>query len=83
MSEDRLDCTAALDLLQDYLKQEVTPELAEEIRRHLDHCRPCLCHAEFEGRFQRLLKDRFGSQCCPDTLRSNVLRALRGEAGEG
>ena len=40
MSET-LDCREAIARLQDYLKQELTPELAGELRAHLEHCRPC------------------------------------------
>ena len=30
---------------------ELTPELAAEVRAHLEHCRPCHGHARFEQSF--------------------------------
>ena len=50
---DRIDCRQATEQLHDYLKQEITPELAEEIRAHLERCKPCFNHARFEESFLR------------------------------
>ena len=36
-----IDCREAEARLQDFLKQELTPELAVEVRGHLDRCRRC------------------------------------------
>ena len=44
----RIDCEKALAHLHDYLKQELTPELVVEVRRHLDRCRDCFSHLKFE-----------------------------------
>ena len=52
MSEP-IDCREALARLQDYLKQELTPELAAEVQAHLEHCRPCFEQARFEQSFLR------------------------------
>ncbi len=73
----QVDCRAALNNLQDYLKREITPELAVEIRQHLERCRPCLNHARFEENFLRMLADRAGCITCPDMLRARIMAALR------
>jgi anti-sigma factor (TIGR02949 family) len=80
--EDMLDCRAALNNLQDYLKREITAELAVEIKQHLERCRPCLNHARFEENFLQMLATRAGRVSCPDVLRARILAALRTAADE-
>ena len=82
MSET-LDCQEAIARLQDYLKQELTPELAAELHAHLEHCRPCLGYARFEQSFLEMLEARAGHCGCPDELRARVLRELRIEMERG
>ncbi len=78
-----IDCREALEHLQDYLKRELTPELAVEIREHLDRCRPCFSHARFEENFLLLLATRARRETCPGTLRERILALLRAEARQG
>jgi anti-sigma factor (TIGR02949 family) len=82
MSEP-LDCREAIARLQDYLKQELTPELEAEMRAHLDYCRPCLGYARFERSFLQMLEARARHCGCPDELRARVLRELRNEMEQG
>ena len=70
-----MDCRQALDHLQDYLKREITSELALEIRYHLDRCRHCLHHVRFEENFLQLLATA-GRVTCPDLLRARIKAAL-------
>jgi hypothetical protein len=81
MSES-LECREAIARLQDYLKQELTPELAGELRAHLEHCRPCEGYARFERSFLEMLEAR-AHHCCPDERRARVLRDLRIEMEQG
>lgn len=74
---DPVDCRAALSSLQDYLKREMTPELAAEIKTHLERCRPCFHHARFEENFLQMLATHAGQATCPDMLRARILAALR------
>ncbi|HEY4563364.1 MAG: zf-HC2 domain-containing protein [Gemmatimonadales bacterium] len=76
---DRIDCRQATEQLHDYLKQEMTPALAEEIRAHLDRCRPCFKQARFEENFLRLLEG-CARQRCPGTLRARIVALLQVEA---
>lgn len=76
---DRIDCRQAKEQLHDYLKREMTPELAEEIRAHLDRCKPCFTHATFEENYLRLLES-CGRQRCPGTLRARIVALLQVEA---
>jgi anti-sigma factor (TIGR02949 family) len=75
MSE-KLDCREAVARLQDYLKHELTPERAEELKAHREYCRPCLGHARFEQRFLEMLEAKARRSCCPDELRARIMREL-------
>ena len=75
MSE-KLDCREAVARLQDYLKHELTPERAEELKAHLEYCRPCLGYARFEQSFLEMLEARARRSCCPSALRARIEREL-------
>jgi anti-sigma factor (TIGR02949 family) len=79
---ERMDCREAAKQLQDYLKRELTPELESEVRAHLDSCRHCHCHAQFEENFLRMLRAQRG-ECCPGTLRARIVALLRGNLEQG
>jgi len=71
------NCREALELLQDYLKQELTPELEDKITKHLQKCRPCFANLQFERGFLEMLDRKAKGQCCPDRLRERILAQLR------
>ena len=74
-----IDCRQAAARLQDYLKQELTPELAAEMRAHLERCRPCFAHARFEQRFLIMLESRGGKIGWPGARRPPKEILLRAE----
>ena len=76
-----VDCAQALTNLDDYLKQELTPELMAEVRRHLERCRECFQHAQFEESFLTMLETRASRETCPAKLRARILALLRSEMG--
>ena len=71
------NCVEALALLQDYLKQELTPELEDKITTHLQKCRHCFTHLQFERGFLEMLERKAKGQCCPDRLRQRILAEIR------
>jgi anti-sigma factor (TIGR02949 family) len=75
-----IDCREAADRLQDYLKRELTPELAAEVQDHLIRCRGCFDHAEFEETLVQLLEARARRETCPGALRERICALLRAEA---
>jgi anti-sigma factor (TIGR02949 family) len=77
-----IDCREAKARLDDYLKRELTPELAIEVRIHIERCRSCFDQSRFEESFLRMLEERARREVCPGTLRERILRALREEAGQ-
>lgn len=76
----QVDCREAMAKLDDYLKQELTPHLAAEVRRHLEHCRPCFSHARFEENFLAMMESCGRKETCPEKLRAKILAALKSEA---
>jgi anti-sigma factor (TIGR02949 family) len=75
-----IDCREAKGRLQDYLKRELTPELAAEVREHLVRCRGCFGHARFEEYLVQLMEARARRETCPDALRERICALLRAEA---
>jgi anti-sigma factor (TIGR02949 family) len=75
-----IDCREAKARLDDYLKRELTPELAIEVRIHIERCRSCFDQSRFEESFLRMLEERARREVCPGALRERILRALREEA---
>jgi anti-sigma factor (TIGR02949 family) len=69
-------------LLDDYLKRELTPELVQEVRVHLERCRDCEGHARFEQSFLAMLETRARKEICPKELRARILAALRAAASD-
>jgi anti-sigma factor (TIGR02949 family) len=73
------DCAEALELLQDYLKEELGPETRERIERHFRSCLPCFRSRHFEERFIAMISERTRGICAPDAVRERVLAALEHE----
>ena len=80
---DPIDCREAKARLDDYLKRELTAELAIEVRVHLERCRSCFDQSRFEESFLRMLELRAKQEVCPGPVRERILRALRREAEQG
>jgi anti-sigma factor (TIGR02949 family) len=81
--DQSIDCEEAVAQLHDYLKRELTPDLAEEVKSHLARCRSCFGQAQFEQNFLRLLESRGTRETCPEALRQKIVELLRFEAGSG
>jgi anti-sigma factor (TIGR02949 family) len=79
---DAIDCEAALTQLGDYLKHELTPDLAARVRAHVEACAPCFSEMRFAERFLTLLRSSSARTRCPDPLRTRIAEALRAETGE-
>ena len=69
----------ALEQLQDWLRNEMTPEAAAELEAHLALCAPCRTQAGFEERFRALLERCTGEDGCPPEIRARLIEALRRE----
>jgi anti-sigma factor (TIGR02949 family) len=76
---DSIDCREAHARLYDFLKRELTAELAAEVQAHLEHCRPCFRQAAFEERFLVMLREKAAGTCCPGAVKARILAALEAE----
>jgi anti-sigma factor (TIGR02949 family) len=76
---DSMNCREAGNRLYDFLKRELTPELAAEVQAHLEHCRPCFQHAAFEERFLHMLREKAAGTCCPAKVKARIVAALHAE----
>ena len=74
-----LNCDEALELLHEYLKLQLTPEVGERVRAHIEMCRPCFAHSRFEDNYLRMLEHKLRSLVCPAETRERILTAIHGE----
>ena len=77
MKPTPMDCSEALDLLQDYLKDELTPANQDRLARHLAACGHCLRHEHFERNFLAALVAGHPGVRCPDEAVARIRAALR------
>ena len=80
MSESRhsLECREAIERLYEYLDRELTPEVREEVERHLRMCGDCVKHFEFERAFLRFLEARARGRGAGPDVKRRILRELFG-----
>jgi len=71
-----MTCAEIHDLLLDYLRRQLTPQIAFEIREHLDACHACLNCLELERNYLALVEGVLRRQRCPSHLRAQILSAL-------
>ena len=79
MNDPRLDCTEALALLQDYLKEELTPDNQRRVAGHLAACGHCLKHEHFERNFLAAVERAARGIRCPDEVVARIRQALRSD----
>jgi anti-sigma factor (TIGR02949 family) len=72
----KIDCLEALDRLYEYLDEELTPVRAEEVRRHLEKCAPCLAVSNFESAYLKFVEARAKAREAPEKLRRQLLERL-------
>lgn len=80
---EKIDCAAALRQLWDYLDGELTPARVAEVKAHLEGCRRCHPHYDFERAFLEALANRRPDCRCPGELKARVLESLRAAGFEG
>ncbi len=72
------DCDETLAELYRYLDGELTVEIREKIRVHLDDCPPCGDAAGFEAELRRVIQAKCYDRV-PDDLRARILAACSDE----
>lgn len=71
-----MDCKDALDRIYEYLDEELTPAVKEDVRRHLAACLPCLQHFGFERVYLRFLEALSEAQKAPPDLKRKILERI-------
>jgi anti-sigma factor (TIGR02949 family) len=79
MNDSRLDCAEALALLQDYLKDELTPDNQRRVAGHLAACGHCLEQEHFERNFLAAVERAARGIRCPDEVVARIRQALRSD----
>ena len=68
--------------LYDYLDAELSPERMALIRTHLEECRPCYAHAQFERDLLAIIAGGWKDVAASHALRQRIRDNLR-DAGFG
>ncbi|MFL6071675.1 MAG: mycothiol system anti-sigma-R factor [Actinomycetes bacterium] len=71
-----LDCSDVLEAVYLYIDGELSAEVIDSIRVHLDECSPCLREYGIEQEVKALIA-RCCSETAPETLRASVLRRIQ------
>jgi len=73
----RIQCHEALQRIYEYLDGELTPQTAEEVRRHIDICERCFPKARFTAEFRDAVQRAGrGQPPCPESLKRRILEIL-------
>ncbi len=74
--EPRMDCHKAAGRLYDYLDGELTPEIEQTVREHLNDCAPCFSLFNFEETYIRFLSARTQARKAPEHLRRQIFEQI-------
>jgi mycothiol system anti-sigma-R factor len=67
-----MNCRESLQKLYEFLDGQMENVPMSEIKKHLDCCRHCWDHFEFEKQLKAMLKKSCCKEVCPDTLRKRI-----------
>jgi mycothiol system anti-sigma-R factor len=66
------NCKEAINRLNQYLDRELNDEEQQIVRRHLEHCPPCLDLFRFEENVLTFIGERCRQTMAPPSLRDKV-----------
>jgi anti-sigma factor (TIGR02949 family) len=72
-----IDCRAAMLQLYDFLDGELSAETMTLIREHLDYCKPCYDHAQFERDILAIIAGGWKDMSASQQLRARIQEGLR------
>lgn len=79
---NQMSCQQALQRLYEFLDGEITPETAEQIRRHVEICERCYPEVRFTSEFRDAVERAArGQPDCPEPLRDRIAALLDRETG--
>ena len=74
------ECAAAMRQLWDFLDGEMTPDRTAQMRQHIDECKRCFPHYDWEKAFLEAIARVKPDCCAPGRLKEKLEQRLR-EAG--
>lgn len=72
----RMTCEEAVRKLHEYLDHELDHASAEQVEKHLEICRTCCDHMEFEKHMKKLIHQVCCQQKAPAFLRDKIMNTL-------
>lgn len=72
-----MNCEECEKLIWQYLDGELDGVSSGDLQRHLEECRDCFSHAEFERQVKELVRRSCGCEQAPPELRERLSRLLR------
>lgn len=75
--EVRMTCKEAVDKLYEYLDREADDMTASQVEKHLDLCRLCCDHFEFEKKMKELVQKSCFQEKAPAFLKGKIQQALK------
>lgn len=72
-----MNCDECLEIMWQYLDGELDGVSSDELQRHLEQCRACFTHAEFERALKARVRRACGGEQAPPALRERLTRLLR------
>lgn len=70
-----MSCREAVQKLWEYVDQELDEAACEQVRAHLDRCRHCFPHYDFQRAYREFMAS-CRSGCAPPELRRRIFLSL-------
>ncbi len=74
-----LSCQETVELLFEWLDEELEPELDERVATHLESCARCYPLLTFERAFREAVARATGNEKAPDELKERIMESLETE----
>ncbi len=68
----QMTCEEAVQKLYEYLDKELDQESVEKLNRHLEICRSCCDHFEFEKKVRSLIQEKCTDEKAPAFLKDRI-----------
>ena len=71
------DCATAMRQLWDFLDGEMGPDRAAQMRQHIDECKRCFPHYDWEKAFLDALGGAKHDRCASSSFKERLTQVLR------
>jgi anti-sigma factor (TIGR02949 family) len=80
---DAISCREAVGRLWEFIDNELDDATCEQVREHLERCRNCFPHYQFQQAYREFMATCKDGQCASPELRKKIFAALLGEGTVG